>query len=45
LGIPNALVIPVDAIERQGPHLPLNVDSLAATYVCEKAAVKVKEEE
>ena len=41
---PNALVIPMGAIEQHGHHLPLNVDSLLATYVSEKAAIKVNEQ-
>lgn len=36
----NVAVIPIGAIEMQGPHLPLAADSMAAQYVAEKAAEK-----
>jgi creatinine amidohydrolase len=41
---PNAIILPVGAIEEHGLHLPLNVDSRIATYVSEHAAKKVMEE-
>jgi len=33
-------IIPIGAIEMQGPHLPLVVDSMTAQYVAEKVAEK-----
>ncbi|MDW7740085.1 MAG: creatininase family protein [Bacillota bacterium] len=36
----DTVLVPIGAIEMQGPHLPLVVDSLAAQYVAEKVAEK-----
>lgn len=44
LGRPNVVLIPVGATEQHGLHLPLNVDSVCATYLSEKAAEKVNAE-
>lgn len=33
-----AVLLPIGAIEQHGPHLPLDVDSVAATEVCMRAA-------
>lgn len=41
---PNAVLIPVGSTEQHGLHLPLNVDSVCATYFSEKAAEKVNAE-
>lgn len=32
------VLLPIGAIEQHGPHLPLNLDSVAATQVCVRAA-------
>lgn len=41
---PNAVILPMGSTEEHGAHLPLNVDSLVATYIAESAARKVVEE-
>jgi creatinine amidohydrolase len=41
---PHAVIIPVGSTEEHGGHLPLNVDAITATYICEAAAKKVMEE-
>jgi len=41
---PHAVILPIGSTEEHGAHLPLNVDSSAATYIAENAARKVKGE-
>ena len=41
---PNAVLLPIGSTEQHGAHLPLNVDSLTATYIAEKTALKVADE-
>lgn len=36
----DTIVIPIGAVEQQGPHLPLGTDTIAAQYVAEKVAEK-----
>jgi len=38
---PNVVLLPIGSTEQHGAHLPLNVDSLTATYIAEQAALKV----
>jgi creatinine amidohydrolase len=40
----HAVILPIGSTEEHGAHLPLNVDSLTATYIAERAARKVKED-
>ena len=42
---PNAIILPVGSMEQHGPHLPLNTDTVHPTYVAEKAARKVTDEQ
>lgn len=41
---PHVVLLPLGSTEEHGAHLPLNVDSAAATYIAEHAARKVAEE-
>lgn len=40
---PNVIILPMGSTEQHGAHLPLNVDSICATSIAEKAACKVME--
>ncbi|MFC1971462.1 creatininase family protein [Chloroflexota bacterium] len=42
---PNAMLIPIGAVEQHGTHLPLSVDSRCADYIAEHAAKKVNKEQ
>ncbi len=44
LGKTNVVIIPFGSTEQHGTHLPLNTDSIRATYVAEHAASRVNEE-
>ena len=44
LGKPNAVVLPMGSTEEHGAHLPVNIDTFAATYIAEHAAQKVVDE-
>ena len=41
---PHAVILPLGSIEEHGAHLPLNVDSANAAYICERAARRVSDE-